>query len=347
MTMPQASANISVLLPTQNRARPLRRAIRSLQLQTITDFELLILDDASTDETPHLLRHLASTDSRIHVFRRNQSEGLASALNLLVEHSQGRWLARMDDDDLAHPRRLERQRAYMQSHGLDVVGTWYRRVTPLSRSVIRSPTEPSIIRAELLFQPPLLHPSAMLRREVFERYGGYRTDFPHAEDFDLWTRLAPTCQLGNVPEVLLDYTLSPRQVSRTHNRTQVTSARAIRAAYLRTLGIPHTAEQLQVHLHLRDPIPLSSLSDLRSAELWLLHLRATFPTEVAEVFARQWFLIAVRAAGLGLRTWKLWRASSLSAGTRPLNGRLLSALCAARVRYRSPLYRLLEPFASA
>ena len=336
---------VSVLLATRNRAALLSRALASLQHQTLRQLEILVLDDGSTDDTAALLRKLVREDTRIRVFRQERSQGLAAALNHLIEASRGKWLARMDDDDVAYPHRLERQLAYMQAHRLDVCGTWYRRISRFGHSVMQPVTKHTEIIAELLFQPPLLHPSVMMQRALVERFGGYRPNVPHAEDYELWTRLAPHCRFGNVPEVLLDYTLSAQQVSRRYNSDQIASAQKIRAYFLCTLDIAHTREQLDIHVHLRDPVPVAHIEDLEAAESWINHLRDSFSSEATHVFSRQWYLYAVRSAGLGPRAWQRWEASALAANSGLKRRLLLWSLCQSRLRYRSRAYRLLEPFA--
>jgi hypothetical protein len=338
---------VSILLPTRTRMRSLQKAVESLQKQTWRDIEILVLDDGSTDGTPDLLGRLVLSDARIRLFRQESSRGLATALNRLIRESRGRWLARMDDDDYSHPERIERQLAYMQAQRLDVAGTWYRRVSRFGSSVMRPSINHKHIAAELLFQPPLLHPSVMMRKEIIEQFGGYREDIHHAEDFELWTRLAPHCRFGNVPEILFDYTLSPQQVSRRFNSIQVQSAQALRAAYLQTLGISTTPLQLATHIHLRDPLPIVHLNELETAGAWLGMLKRHFSSDVEAVFVRQWFIFGVRAAGLGRMGWRCWQRAELADKVPQKQRTLLKLLFHVRLHYRSRLYRLLEPLASS
>lgn len=337
---------VSVILATRNRAASLQRALASIQRQTHPNLEILVLDDGSTDGTFALLEKIAAHDQRLRILRNETSLGLASALNQLIDASQGVYLARMDDDDWAYPQRLERQIAYLEAHDLDVCGSWYRRIAGWRRSTMRPPTEPEVIQAELLFQPPLLHPSVLMRKVVLERHGGYRTDYPHAEDYELWTRLAPCCRLGNVPLVLMDYRLAASQVSRQHNASQSEAAQRIRQEYLRRLGIPHDTDEATRHARLRAPQPIDTLVELELAGEWLGKLASHFPQEIRSVFSRQWFLCAVRAAGLGRTAYRLWASSALAADAPPLRRAMLWSLCTLRLRYRSAPYRWLEPLVS-
>jgi glycosyltransferase involved in cell wall biosynthesis len=338
---------VSVLLATRNRAESLSKALASIQKQTHPNLEILVLDDASSDATPALLARISAADPRLRVLRNEVSSGLANALNRLINESRGVYLARMDDDDWAYPQRIERQLAHMRAEQLDVCGTWYRRVAGIRRSYMRPAVSHEAICAELLFQPPLLHPSVVLRKAAIDRCGGYREDYPHAEDYELWTRLAPQCRFGNVPEILMDYTLSSRQVSNRHNDAQTRSAARIRGEYLMHLGIPCTEAEREVHALLRSPRPIDELAELEAAGMWLTRLSGYFSPNLAEVFARQWFLCAVRAAGVGPAAFDAWSASGLAKGVPARKEAMLWGLCKMRLRYRSAPYRVLEPIAGS
>ncbi len=338
---------VSILLATRNRAALLRRAISSLRRQTYAPLEILVLDDGSTDETLAWLADQAAMDSRLRVLRNDTPVGLASALNRLIAESRGDFLARMDDDDVAYPQRIERQIEYMQHHGIDVCGTWYRRVARWGKGISRPAVDDETIKTELLFQPPLLHPSVMMRRSVLERHGGYRTEFPHAEDYELWTRLAPHARFGNVPETLMDYTIAPHQVSRRFNQDQVNSAQRIRMRYLADLGVSHDQRQRQIHVSLRHPSPLHSTEELEDMGRWLELLATHFPPSQRPVLARQWHLAAIRGAGLGLATYRIWRRFPLGQRCTASKSLQLLALCAGSIEYRSRIYQFLERFADS
>lgn len=346
-TQPQ----VSVLLPTRNRASLLRGALASVQRQTLRDIEILVLDDSSHDQTPTVLDAASKADPRLRVFRDCTGGGLPAALNRLLAAARSPLIAIMHDDDVAFPSRLEAQVIFIAAHGLDVCGTWYRRFGRVSGGVARPPVGDGAIKAALHFQPPLLHPSVLMRRDWILRIGGYGAEFQRAaEDYDLWTRLAAAgARFGNVPQVLMRYRLSAIQASRVFNSEQTALAHRIRARYLADCRIPASPEQVDLHVRVRDPAPIESLEELRAFENWLISLREHFVANPAgaDVVARQWLYLGCRAAGLGMPCWRLWRSSPLAAATPRQKSALLLGLCAGRVRYRSAAYRLLEPFASA
>lgn len=343
-------AIFSVLLPTRNRVGFLRESLSSIQQQTLTDVEILVMDDGSQDGTAVFLDNAARCDDRIRIFRNERSAGLPAALNNLLFEANGEWIARMDDDDLALPQRLERQLEYATTHKLDVCGTWYRRFGWLPGGVGCPSTQHDAIVAGLLFRPPILHPSVLMKRSLLIDANGYRSEYPHAEDYELWTRLAAIgARFGNVPEVLLKYRVSRHQISRRANSKQVHSARFIQERYLASMDIPATPEQVALHVRVRDPVPIDSLTELQEFEAWLLYLHEHFhrSTLAADEIAQQWLFVGCRAAGLGAACWKMWKKSSLAAVIGSNKRALLFGLCASRMRYRSAPYRLLEPFAGA
>lgn len=201
---------VSVVLPVFNAEDTIGRAVRSILDQTFQDFELIVLDDGSTDETADVVRGIE--DHRLTLVQRDHS-GVTAAANWLTSAAKGRLIARMDADDVAHPRRLEKQIELLDAECLDVVGCQVRILdaagAPL-RSMERyaewindETLSPDQI-AELRFvEFPLVNPTILARREYFElefRNG----EFP--EDYDLMLRAAAQgMRFGKVPEVLFDW----------------------------------------------------------------------------------------------------------------------------------------------
>jgi glycosyltransferase involved in cell wall biosynthesis len=183
---------LSVLMPVHNGARFLREAIESILGQTFADFELLILDDGSDDETPGILRAFAARDSRVRVVPAAR-RGLIATLNDGLSRVRSDLVARMDADDVAHPERLERQYRHMAGDpGLWVLGTQWdlidgdgrRRPAPKPM-----PTAADDVAAAMLRYNAVHHPTVLMRRAPVVELGGYRPAYEHAEDYDLWLRV--------------------------------------------------------------------------------------------------------------------------------------------------------------
>jgi glycosyltransferase involved in cell wall biosynthesis len=240
---------ISVLLPVYSAERYLRGAIDSILAQTFSDFELLALDDGSTDQSLGILREYESKDIRIRVISR-ENRGLVSSLNELISESRGRYLARMDSDDVCYPKRFERQIEFLESNpNYVVIGGAVLRVNSngLPIGPILPPCEhDQIDGSQTRGHSSIWHPTVMMRKDAVLKVGGYRNDYQHAEDLDLWLRLGEIGKLANLPEVVLRFRLHENSISQKNVLAQREAAiRACQSAWDRR-GITETYEPLGV-----------------------------------------------------------------------------------------------------
>lgn len=208
---------VSVIMPVYNGARFLREAIDSIRKQTLHDFEFIIIDDGSTDATPAILAGYAAHDARIRIESLPENQGIVAALNYGCALARGRYLARMDADDISLPDRLRIQADYLDHHPeIGAVGTSVQHIdvhgTP--GVIVHPPLSPGLIRWRAFFASPMAHSSVMLRRALFEQVGGY--DAGLAQDYNLWLRMGAITDLANLPEVLLYYRLWEGTITSQH-----------------------------------------------------------------------------------------------------------------------------------
>jgi len=226
---------ISVIMSVYNAERHLADAIRSIINQTFTDFEFLIVDDGSRDSSAAIMDAFAVSDPRIRVIRQ-ENRGLIVSLNRMLDEARAPLIARMDADDISLPNRFERQIAFLgehpdygvvgtNTHDMDENGVIYEcfDLHPLDH--------PSIVTA-IERRSPICHPSVLMRRAAVLAVGGYRLPYIHCEDYDLWLRLLNRTRLANLPDRLLLYRRSRRQVSVQFDIDQKIGAALAWAAHL-------------------------------------------------------------------------------------------------------------------
>lgn len=205
---------VSVLLPVHNAAVYVRRAIDSILRQTYSDFELIVINDASTDGSAIVLDDI--NDPRIVRLTFEKNQGIVNSLNAGLAKARGRYIARMDADDIATPDRFTCQVAYLdQNRNVCVVGSWIRGFGDVRHPYIhRYPISHAEIQANLLFESPLAHPSVMIRRDMLDRLEHlYSENFPYVEDWELWSRLVHAGKAANIPLPLLNYRIHVKSLS--------------------------------------------------------------------------------------------------------------------------------------
>lgn len=218
---------VSVMIPVYNGERYIRAAVESILNQTFADFELIIVDDGSSDGTASILAGPPiSTDSRVRVIRHKTNRGLSCAHNTSLEAAKGDLIARMDGDDIAYPDRLEQQVRYMREHPECVLlGSAVDVLCPAGLKLFTKhlPCDHETITRRFWSgdSQAVMHPAAMMRREAMQRVGGYREEFASVEDIDLYLRLLPHGCVANLPEPLLGYRQHPESTNSRKYDTQV------------------------------------------------------------------------------------------------------------------------------
>jgi hypothetical protein len=201
---------VSVLLPVYNDAQYVRASIESILKQTFTDFELIIVDDGSTDESLRIISQYR--DARVRIIQSQCNLGLAPSLNLAIAASRGEYLARQDADDISLPHRFARQTEFLDTHpAVGVVGSRAIAIDEDGKELhlIQTSCRDYEIKWDLLFFCPFIHSSVMVRRSVLNQSGTYTEDPEIArafvEDYDLWSRINRIAMSANIPEPLQKY----------------------------------------------------------------------------------------------------------------------------------------------
>jgi len=232
---------VDVIFPVYNAAPTLERALDSLCAQSFTDWICWAVDDGSTDTSPRILAHRSRHDARVHVLTRPHA-GIVSALNAGLACAQAPLVARLDADDACHPARFERQVAFLDTHaaiGVAACQVAYQSTFGPQGGFatyvrwVNSLTSARDHRLNRFIDAPVVHPTVMARRELFDRYGAYRDSPPWPEDFELWLRwMEAGVDFAKVPELLYTWVDRPDRLSRHDTRYAMARFYECKAAYL-------------------------------------------------------------------------------------------------------------------
>jgi len=208
---------VTVLMAVRNGERHLRAAVESILEQTFPDFEFLIVDDASVDATRTVIS--SYDDPRIRLVENPEHQGLTASLNRGIKLARGRYLARMDADDLSAPERLERQVGFLEAHPeCALVATDARKIDSNGVEVGVAHTPPSAEATRRLLRRGncITHGTVMIRTDALRRVGAYDPSMERSQDYDLWLRMSEQSDLGTLPEYLYSWREHEASISGRH-----------------------------------------------------------------------------------------------------------------------------------
>ena len=328
---------LSVVMPVFNGAVWLQKAINSVLQQSFSDFEFIIVDDASTDASKQIAMEAARNDSRIRRIDQRHM-GVAAALNRGVALARSPWIARMDADDIANPARFQQQITFLSKHpDMAALGSWASVIDEegYQIGVLKPACEPDRLRAVLVKQNPFIHASMMMSVKLVRQLGAYRTVLEGAEDYDLWLRISECAPLANLPECLISYRRHFSSVSATAAHKQLLMARlarlsaadrrASRPDFVDELIAPITLDTLRVHDRLRTTVEFyGTLARSSKNFVGVRDLNRLGCTDLnhAERKAAQYWLVSLFKAQTSwiVRAWSIRWLLSL----HPLRGFLLA-----------------------
>lgn len=264
---------VTVFIPAHNREDYIRCAIDSILGQDFTDFELLVVDDGSTDRTCDLVS--AYQDPRVRLERNSANLGIPATRNRGLELARGEYIALLDSDDYAYPSRLRRQVAFLDHHPqIAQVGSWCSLMDAdgqLLRRIRRHPTRPEDVDAHLLFHCSLIN-RTILARTARLRAIGYDESFPRCQDYELHARLAEQHLMANMPEILVCGREHDGRITRNTVEVGRNLKMRIQARLLDQLGMRFDDADLDRHYGLTQKPGEGGPADLEWVERWLLGL---------------------------------------------------------------------------
>ncbi len=267
---------ISVVMPVYNAETFVREAVESILAQTFTNFELIVINDGSTDGSLMILEEMASRDPRVVLLDRPNG-GIVSALNAGIECARGQFIARMDADDVAMPERFALQYERMMTEPmLGVLGSFIRIIDKAGKVVriLDYPVTPKETALYLEYPSTVAHPAVMIRKEALMKVGGYRAVVNNAEDYDLWLRISEIgYSIANLPIPLLNYRMHGMNVSMIRREAQILSTIAALLSHrCRKAGLKDPLESVQKLDHsIFEVVPLHLRYDIESVMFVLRH----------------------------------------------------------------------------
>jgi glycosyltransferase involved in cell wall biosynthesis len=313
-------ALVSVVLPARNGMPLLQEAVESILSQSFANWELIIVDDGSTDATAAYLSSL--DDERVRVLTNRKSLGLSASLNKGIKAAHGKYIARMDHDDISLRERLANQHDFLEANPkVDILGTWAKTQGLTKEQIWRYPTQDEDIRSELIFNSNLVHSSVMLRAAKLKRYKlAYDPKIARAQDYELWSRFAGRLRFANLDQVLLHYRIHAGQVGRRHGREQQAVAAAVRGKLLTQLGLKPSATQHKLHNAISMWQFPASKAGLGAVEAWLSTLlnandRLSFFPKAAfrRALEERWWHACRASVSLGRVVSQVYASSPLAA----------------------------------
>lgn len=308
---------VSVVMSVYNSSNYLREAIDSILNQTFLDFEFIIINDGSTDSSLSIIQ--SYSDKRIRVINNDENKGLIYSLNKGIEISKGKYIARMDADDISVQERLKKQVDFLEIHSnVGVLSSDYSSFNDSGSKYLKSIVGNVKIKTNLLFTATICHPSLMIRNSVIDNYSfKYSAEAKYVEDFDLWTRMALVTDFETISEALLKYRDHNSQVSRVFSDVQKNNSDNVRANYLKALNFNYNEQELSIHNLISSNKKITSYKELKDIELWLNnlvsqnHSKSIFNTkEFENVIAKVWFDCCGNTS-LGAKAYFVFQKSTL------------------------------------
>ena len=309
----QINPKISVLLPVYNCELYIKATIDSVLEQTFSNFELIIIDDCSSDYTVSIIKEFS--DKRIYLIEKEKNSGYTDSLNFGISIAKGDYIARMDGDDICLPERFAKQVHFLDKNpSIILCGTAIKFIGSSSGNLFYPQTHEEIKISLFSFSPTFAHPTIMGKKAIFEKHN-YNKNFEPAEDYELWTRFVQEGEVANLNEILLEYRVHPNQVSVTKKSIQDKNSYKSRLKMLQSLQLDskYSEEDIIKFLVTKSwPYTITECKDINE-----FYNFAILQNNALHVFERKLFKLKLQQIKMSLykqyfNRKRIWHPKSLS-----------------------------------
>jgi glycosyltransferase involved in cell wall biosynthesis len=310
--MNQFSPKVSVFMPVYNAGDYLREAIESILNQTFTEFEFVIVNDGSTDQSESIIRSYA--DPRIRLVNNPKNLGLIASLNLGLEICQGEYILRMDSDDISLPDRIALQVKFMDDNQrIGLIGSWFEDFGEhIEPKVVRYSSHDVEIRIRHLYQTHISHPTAVLRSSVVRQHAiSFDSEYVYGEDYNFWVTMSSFSELSNYPAVLVRKRDHPRNITNSFSSIMNATCTRVKQKQFEAMGAPVNQEEADLYTRFADPEWQFSINEMNSLLNLLNRLQKANqisgfiqPDLYSTYLANKWFHLCFHNRNLGRLGWK-------------------------------------------
>jgi glycosyltransferase involved in cell wall biosynthesis len=296
---------VSVVIPVYNAQKYLHETIESVLVQTHTNFELILVNDGSTDNSEKIIRQFQKKDNRI-ILKNSKNLGIASALNNAIQISKGKYIARLDADDISLPHRIKKQVKFMEANpSIDVCGSWVEIFGEYDNNFIwKFPINDKQLKTRLLFSVPFAHPSVMMRQKLIKKFDlKYNLEYPTVVDYKFWLDVSKHAKFATIPEVLIKYRYIKTSISRVADRDftkRYVMTKKVFSELLENLNIKNTEDENLLHFTIgynvridKAKINLKNLSKYLNKLIEANKIKNIFNQKCLENFLGKKFLIVI------------------------------------------------------
>lgn len=309
---------ITVLMPVYNGEKFLLEAIQSILKQTFEDFEFLIINDGSTDASKKIIE--SQTDNRIKLINNYENLGLIKSLNLGINLAKGKYIARMDCDDISLPFRLKAQYDFMEKYPkIGISGGWAKVFGEGKKFINKYYTSNEDIKANFIFFTSMCHPTVIMRKNIIKKNNLYYNPiYKHSEDREFWIRASNFCKLANINKVVLLYRQHNKSICKTFRSEQNLNKRKIIKKLLANININASQKNISLHLTLKSPDGMAKNEFIKMMDEWFIFLLEKNKkvnyfdnNSLKKIFKKRLILICRANSGYNYQAFKTCIASKI------------------------------------